>query len=167
MMRVRTKGAVSERGFTMIEILIVVAIIVLLAGLTIATILGMQHSDDISRGAQQIYDDLITIRSRAITMNTNHRINFLSTSQWRLEAYNSTTTNWDVVSDLRRMPLNTYLTNESYNNALTNLNATPRGLFNFLNGKSGEPFVTIMAMGTSNVKLVNVYVGGAVEIKNP
>jgi hypothetical protein len=59
------------------------------------------------------------------------------------------------------------MTAASLTNAGTNLNATPRGLYTFLNGALGVPFLTIMALGTSKTKSINVYVGGALEIKSP
>jgi prepilin-type N-terminal cleavage/methylation domain-containing protein len=156
-----------DAGFTIVELVIALVIVAVLTGLVIVTLLGMQQTDDIDRAAQQVYDDLIFMRSRAITVNANHRANFLGTTRWRLEVFNSTTSAWDAVSETRNMPSNVSMTAASLANAGTNLNATPRGLYSFLNGALGVPFLTIMALGTSKTKSINVYVGGALDIKSP
>ncbi|MFH1018973.1 MAG: type II secretion system protein [Pseudomonadota bacterium] len=152
-------------GFTMVELIIALVIVAILCTVTVVTLSGLQKKDDVDRATQMIYDDLIFIRSQAISLNSDHRINFLSTTQWRIEAYNSATSTWNATSATRSMPTNTYLTSDSAANASTNLNATPRGLFTFLNGAQGLPYVSITALGVSKIKNINVAVGGAVEIK--
>jgi Tfp pilus assembly protein FimT len=147
------------------EIVIVLVIIATLTSIFIATMMGLRSGDAIDRAAQSVYDDLIYIRSRAVSANQNHRLNFTSTSQWAVQMYNGTA--WSSVAPTRTMPGNTFLTNASYTNAGSNVEATPRGLFTFNNNASGRPYVVVTGTGTSKTKTVNVEVGGALEITSP
>jgi Tfp pilus assembly protein FimT len=149
------------------EIVVVLTIVAILAGIFIATLLATKTGDFIDRGAQAIYDDLIQIRSRALSANTDQRISFASTTSWRIQAYNTVTSAWDNVGDIRTMPPDTYLTSATFANAASNLQASPRGLFTFLNSATGAPFVTVTGLGATKTKSIYVYVGGALELKIP
>ena len=155
----------KKRGFTLIETMLVLAIIGVLGGVFMLSLTGLKGGDSIDRGAQSIYDDLIFIRGRAISANQNHRLNFYSTSAWALQAFNGTT--WSNISTNRTMPTSTFLTNTSQANASTNIEATPRGLYSFNNSATGTPYVVISGTGTSKTKSINLYVGGAIELQTP
>lgn len=150
----------------MIELIVVLVIIATMAGIFIATLSGTRSGDNIDRGAQSIYDDLILIRSRALSANTNHRLNFSSQTSWKIQMYNSTTSSWDDVGEVRNMPGDTYLDTASFSNAGSNLVATPRGLFEF-NGANGRPYVTVTGLGATKTKSVWVEAGGAIALKIP
>jgi prepilin-type N-terminal cleavage/methylation domain-containing protein len=167
-MRIRIQSVPPpDRGVSMVELVIALTIVAILAGVFIASIVGLKSSDNIDRVAQQIYNDLLTIRSAAITQNRNQRINFASAGQWRIEAFNAPTNAWIPMGDVRYAPTDTYLTSSSYQNALSNLEATPRGLFQFNSGAIGAPFVVVTGLGTSKTKSINVHVGGEIELRTP
>ena len=142
---------------TLIEVAIVLSIIAIMAVIFVATLSGTRTGDYIDRGAQQIYDDLILIRSRALSTNANHRLNFASVTSWRIQSFNGT--GWDDVGDVRNMPSDTYLASLPG----TNPEATPRGLFT----ASGSPYVTVTGLGATKTKSIYISVGGAIDIKIP
>jgi prepilin-type N-terminal cleavage/methylation domain-containing protein len=155
------------RGLTLIEIVVVLTIVAVLVTIFVANLAGTKSQDHIGRGIQMVYDDLITIRSRALSTNADHRMNFLSTTQWKIQSYDTVAANWVDVGDERIMPADTYLTSSTFTNAGTNLQAAPRGLFTFLNGATGTPYVTVSGLGAATTKSIYVYVGGALEFKVP
>lgn len=149
--------------------MIVVAIIGVSAGVFVITMSGLRGKNSIDRAAQQVFDDLLYIRSRAVSSAQTHRLRWISDHEWILEYYNSTlsTPAWIQTSTNREMPTNTYLMNGSLSNAGANLESTARGLFQFQNGSTGSPYITIETLGVSKTKSIYVYTGGAIELKTP
>jgi type II secretory pathway pseudopilin PulG len=162
------KNAVKfVRGMTILETVIVLMIVAVLASVMIITLSGMRAKDNVDRGAQSIQDDLLFIRSRAVSTSAMHRLNFTSTIEWKIEMYSAgPPETWTQVGDIRRMPQDTYLTQDTFTNAGVNLRATSRGLFDFLPGATGDPYVTVTGLGATQNKSLNVDVGGAIEVKN-
>jgi Tfp pilus assembly protein FimT len=154
-------------GLSLVEVVVVLSIIAVLGGIFIGTLLATKTGDFIDRGAQQVYDDLIQIRSRSLTANTDHRLYFLSTKTWKLQSWNATSSTWTDLGDVRQMPPDTYLTSATFANAGSNLSATPRGLFSFANSATGSPYVTVTGLGAPKTKSINVFVGGAIELTIP
>lgn len=154
-------------GFTLVEIMMALAIISILAGATIATIAGMRQKDTLTRGTQLIYDDLLLIRAQAVSTAKTHRIRFTSDTSWLLEFYDTTlsTPAWVQRGGARNMPGDTNLMTGSLANAGSNLEATGRGLFQFQNNATGTPYISIESRGASQTKSLYVYTGGAVEIR--
>lgn len=157
----------KSRGFSLVEIAVVLGIIGVLAAVFLTTLQGSRTTDTINSAVQQIYDDLITIRSKSVSTNKNHRINFLSTSTWRIEVYNEASSTWDVESGVKTMAADTYLTDTSFANAGANLSATPRGLFVFGGSSIGTPYVTVTGLGATNTRSLYVHVGGAIDKQTP
>ena len=138
------------------------AIIATLAAVMVSNLSGTKSKDSVDRATQQIYDELVYIRSRAISTNANHRINFLTDDTWKVEQFDGSS--WVDSSSVKNFPSNTNLTSTTFANAGSNLEATPRGLFE-LNGADGDPFVTFEGLGYSRTKSINVDVGGAISIE--
>jgi prepilin-type N-terminal cleavage/methylation domain-containing protein len=157
----------SDRGLSLVELVTVLTIVAVLVGIAIATLRGSQTGDYIDRGTQLIYDDLVLIRSRALSTNTDHRLMFLTSATWKVQAYDVATSGWADVGERHEMPTNTYLTSATFTNAGLNLQASPRGLFTFLNGATGSPYVTVTGLGATKTKSLYVFVGGAIEVKTP
>lgn len=157
----------KNRGFTLTEIMVVLGIVAILASVFIATLAGSKGADNVDRVVQQIYDDIISMRSKAVSANKNHRINFLSKTSWKTEYYEDTTNTWIQVGEARSMPGDTYLTDSSFTNAGSNLQATPRGLFVFGGTTIGTPYITVNGLGATTTKSLHVYVGGAIDKQTP
>ena len=153
-------------GFTLVEVIITLAILGVLAGIFVGALRGLQSGDSIDRGATLIYNDLLIIRSRALSTNQNHRLNFSSKYAWAIEYYDDATTSWVQSGGNRTMPTDTYLTDSSFTNAGANLYATPRGLFEFQGITVGTPYVKVTGLGASRFKSIYVDVGGAISIQN-
>ncbi len=150
------------RGFTLVETMMVVTIIGILAGLTVVTLAGLRNKDALSRATQQIYDDLLLMRGRAVATSKTHRLRFLSDTSWVMEDYD---TSWVATGGTRNMPANTNLMSGSLTNAGSNLEATSRGIFQFQGGATGSPYVSLESRGVSQTKSIYVYTGGAIEIR--
>jgi prepilin-type N-terminal cleavage/methylation domain-containing protein len=157
----------KPNGFSLIEVIVTLVIVAILTTVFVATLAGSKQGDKIDRATQMIYDDLILIRSRAVSTNADHRLSFSSATAWAIQQYNPATTSWVNVGAPRTMPSDTWLTSTAFTNAGSNLAATPRGLFTFASGATGNPYVTIAGFGTSRTKSVNVFLGGALDVQTP
>jgi len=152
-------------GFSLVEIMLTLAIAGGVLALFVMNLSGLKSIDKADQAVQAITTDLLQMRSMALSKNVDYRINFLTTSSWRLERNDLGT--WVVVTDTRYMPSQTYLTSATFANAGLNLWATPRGLYTFNNGAIGTPFVTVTGIGVTQTRSLNVYVGGAIEKVTP
>ncbi|MFH1262612.1 MAG: prepilin-type N-terminal cleavage/methylation domain-containing protein [Pseudomonadota bacterium] len=150
------------RGVTLVEVVVVLTIVAVLLTVFIATLRGTESGDYISRGTQQIYDDLILIRSRALSTNADHRMTFQNVTSWKIQQYDTDTATWTDIGDIRNMPSDTYLA------ALPSIviTATPRGMFLNALGSSSA-FVTITGLGAARTKSIYIFPGGAIELKTP
>jgi prepilin-type N-terminal cleavage/methylation domain-containing protein len=154
-----------QKGFTIFELLITLAIVGILTGTFVATWMGSKATDEIDRTAQRIYDDLVYMRSRAISVNQLHRMNFTSDSSWQLEEYDEVATTWSIVDEVRNMHPDINLTSITFANAGANLEAATSGLYAFQGSAVGTPFVTLESSSSSNTKSIIVAVGGALEFQ--
>ncbi len=73
-------GASEKRGFTLIEMLAVIAIIALLAGLIVASLPGLQDSASITQAATTVSGTLQTARAYAMANNTYTWVGFYEES---------------------------------------------------------------------------------------
>ena len=153
------------KGFSLVEMLVVLIIISGLVVAAITTLSGLKSKEKVDIVAQSIMNDLIQIRSRALTTNQAYRMSFITTTSWRLQRNNSGT--WIDDSDVRNMPADTFITSASLTNAGSNLEASARGLYGFVGAASGSPYVTISGVGVSQTRSIHVYIGGAIEKQTP
>lgn len=66
----------NKRGFSLIEMIVAVAIIAILAGVAIPVYVGMKPSIRVSGAARQIMGDLMWARMRAVSENNDYVITF-------------------------------------------------------------------------------------------
>jgi prepilin-type N-terminal cleavage/methylation domain-containing protein len=158
-----------RRGMTLVEIMIALAIIGIMATVFVTNILSSALGDKIDRAAQTLHNDLAYIRMRSVSTNTRHRIRFISTTEYRLEIYNggAPPNDWSQFGLARHFPSDTYVTMDSFTNAGSNLESTGRGLYDFQNGMSGDPYVIIEGLGANKSRSLRVFTGGAIQIANP
>jgi prepilin-type N-terminal cleavage/methylation domain-containing protein len=70
----------ASAGFTMIELLVVIAIIAILAAVSLPNIAAYVRSARIRGAAQQVKDQIMTARAKAITKNINNGVVFVTLS---------------------------------------------------------------------------------------
>ncbi len=70
----------ASAGFTMIELLVVIAIIAIMAAAALPNIAGYVRSARIRGAAQQVKDQIMTARTKAITKNVNNGVVFVTLS---------------------------------------------------------------------------------------
>ncbi|MCB1197757.1 MAG: type II secretion system protein [Bdellovibrionota bacterium] len=153
-------------AFSLVEVLISLVIIGILAAVYVGVFTGLSGDDKVDRIAQLIFNDLVNIRTKSLSYSKDYRINFVSDDSWTVEYYDDDTTSWVQEGETRLMDTETYLTSSSYANAGSNLQSTPRGLFEFQSGASGNPYVTVTRDGSNKVKSLYVAVGGSITIRS-
>ncbi len=75
----------SERGFTVVELLTVIAIMMVIMAIAMPTFYYWLPTYRLSAGARQIAADLQLARMKAISQNTSYHLNFLTSSTYRFE----------------------------------------------------------------------------------
>lgn len=106
----------SQRGFSMMEILFVVAIIGVLMLVTIPNFINMRKSTIVKGGMRQFTNDLRAARQRAVTASSLVRVSYVSGNRlyYVLESTNDGT-NWSLIGSQnpRYLPENVYLENST------------------------------------------------------
>jgi len=156
----------NPHGFTIVEIMLSVTIAGILALSFMGAIVGLKSRDNIDRATTQIMNDVLMIRSRAISTGQSHRIRFQNSTSWLIERFDAAITPnaWVVASEVRYLPRQTSLMAGSFENAASNLEASSRGVYVFQNSGNGSPYVSIEATGETKTKSLHISVGGAVEV---
>jgi len=75
----------SERGFTVMELMVVVGLMAIISAIAMPSFISWLPSYRLSAGARQVAGDLQLARMKAISQNTTYRLNFISGTQYRLE----------------------------------------------------------------------------------
>lgn len=72
----RQKGTPSDHGFTVIELVIVLAVALIVMGVALPNMISWLPTYRLSSGARQLAGDLHLARMRAISQNTKYRLRF-------------------------------------------------------------------------------------------
>ncbi|TVL99284.1 MAG: hypothetical protein CV087_18510, partial [Candidatus Brocadia sp. WS118] len=74
----------NQKGFSLIEMVVVMLIISILAGITISAYIGMKPSIRLSGATRQIMGDLLWARMQAISQNNEFRIIYDNNYQYSI-----------------------------------------------------------------------------------
>ncbi len=93
-------------GFTLIEILVAVAMISVLAGLTVPILAGAMDRYHIISAGQQVASTVRAARFQAVGRNSRVRINFDSpaVSQYQTEIWDEDTMTWETLGEVQLLP---------------------------------------------------------------
>ncbi len=72
----KQKGTPSDHGFTVIELMVVLAVAVIVMGVALPNMMSWLPTYRLSAGARQLAGDLQLARMKAISQNTKYRLNF-------------------------------------------------------------------------------------------
>ncbi len=72
----KQKGTPSDHGFTVIELMVVLAVAVIVMGVALPNMMSWLPTYRLSAGARQLAGNLQLARMKAISQNTKYRLNF-------------------------------------------------------------------------------------------
>ena len=75
----------GPRGFTMIEILIVLAVLGILTGIAVSNLLGFRQRLDLDKAVEQLTQDLQHCRALSLAKSRVCRVRFLSSERYLVE----------------------------------------------------------------------------------
>ena len=135
----------DKRGFTLLEMMIVVALIAILSAVAVISIKSNMPQYYLSGAARQVLTDLMLARSKAVSNNTATTVNFSSTG------YSIGGVTTDISSQFRGVTLSTKSTT---------------GIITFysMGTTSGSDTITLTSPGLTS-KLVVVSAAGGVRIQ--
>lgn len=73
-----------QNGFSLIELIVVVAILAVIAGVTIPVYTGMKPSIRLSGATSQVMGDLMWARMQAVSQNNEYKIFFLDDRRYQI-----------------------------------------------------------------------------------
>lgn len=79
-----------KRGFTLVELFIVISVLGILVGLTVATVGGLRRQLTLEDAANTFSQDLQTCRTKALSWGDNCRVRFLNAGTYVVERKTST-----------------------------------------------------------------------------
>jgi uncharacterized protein (TIGR02596 family) len=108
----------SRRGFSLVEILVVLGIAVVLLALALPAFLGQSKAANLRHGAEQLQGELLLARQQALALNSPHEVRFFAKAgaagftayqTFRVESDGTQT----AASKVRQLPENVVIPNEA------------------------------------------------------
>ncbi len=81
----RQKGTPSDHGFTVIELMVVLAVATIVMGVALPNMMSWLPTYRLSAGARQLAGDLQLARMKAISQNTKYRLKFTTATSYEFE----------------------------------------------------------------------------------
>ena len=79
-----------KSGFTVLELIVAVGIAMVVMGIAVPSFMTWLPALRLSSGARQVATDLQVARMKAISQNAKYRMNFVTTTSYRLEKHDGT-----------------------------------------------------------------------------
>lgn len=149
------------QGFTLIELMIGVAIILFIGGVGMVSFSSMSSKKDLQAEAENIKQDIYVMQSRAVSGLRHQRFVILTNASYQLEEDTTGSGNYTVFQQARSFKPGIYFYN--YAGKLNKLEYQPNGLPDF-NGASATPFFSLIYESTSEKKDFNIDSSGVVNI---
>ena len=147
----------SVGGFTIIEIMIVIAIIGIMAGIAAPNFMDYLKSQRLSGATIQVYGDLMNARQQAVTENKKIIVEFVNDHQYRFVRDNDASENittGDETGNLRDI-------HPDYADVTFSTSFNP--VFR-PNGTGKNPVITMTSTSTGKTKCVTISTAGRIRI---
>lgn len=157
----------KEKGLTLVELVVVLAITSILVATAVMTIAGTLPKYRLSRGSRMLYNAILSAKSKAVSLNRNYRLNVINEKTFKVEYDDEGT--WTIDGSVQTLPSDIEIITSPTDyvaNAAQNLIFTSRGMFDVLNGAENDPIVALKNTKTSDEKSITVNIGGNIRINN-
>ncbi len=84
----------TDKGFSLVEVLIVLALIAAMASIGIPAMIGRMSHMRLRRDARSVFSELNAARLKAITMNTKYRVEFTVPDTYSLSVWDTAGSSW-------------------------------------------------------------------------
>lgn len=146
----------NQRGFSLIEIVIVLAVTAILTGVSIPVYVGMKPVIRLSGATRQLMEDLMWARMQAINQNNQFRIIYDSNHEYRIWDDDNNDGTIDATESKIKKDLHDQYDDVIYSSSNTN------GLIFYPRGNAAN-LTTITLSNKSGFKTVSVAITGRVK----
>jgi len=146
-----------KRGFTLIEMMVVIAIIAVLSAIAVPSFMEYARNQRLNGAARQVYTDLMNARQQAVTENKKMIVQFVNNHQYQFVRDNDaseTVTTGDETLVLRDI-------HPDYSDVTFSASFNPAFR---PNGTGKNPKITLTSSSTGKTKCIKISTAGRIKI---